>query len=192
MCQAISEYTKKHESNMKTLFRTLLFITIMIMGTASANAIVNINTDFLPDDQSMEDMKVSLKKKKCHLCHIHTEMCGGKYVKDRTRVYPGMNKRLRHHIMRGHHKWHRDVCRKCNLTKKEVRTMEVQIRKMESELQRSASQRTQERAEKRRLRDERQKLHRQEKQQAKVERHNIRQEKIKARKERRLARRKAR
>lgn len=169
---------------MKTLFRTFLIITMMVIGTAYAEAIVNIDIDKLPDDQRVAETELK-HKKKCHIRHIHTETCGGKYVRDRTRVYPGMNKRLRHHILKGHHKWHRDVCRKCHLTKKEVRKMEIQIIKMESELQKSETNKKKERAEKRRLRDERHKAHKLEKQKAKIERHNIRQEKLKARKERR-------
>ena len=126
---------------MKAILRTLIIITMMVIGTVSANAIVHIDTDLLSDPQETASTEMQLKKKKCHICHIHTELCGGKYVRDRTRVYPGMNKRLRHHILRGHHKWHRDVCRKCHLTKKEIRKMEVEVRKLENETHKSYAER---------------------------------------------------
>ena len=105
----------------------------MVIGTASAYALIHIDNTLLHDDLTSQNTEVG-PKKKCTLFHIHTEECGGKYVADRTRVYPGMNKRLRHHILKGNHKWHRDVCTKCHLTKKEVRKMEVEVRKLESEI----------------------------------------------------------
>lgn len=157
---------------MKTKLRTLLIVIMLVIGTASANALIHIDNTLLHDDLTSQNTEVD-PKKKCTLFHIHTETCGGKYVADRTRVYPGMNKRLRHHILKGNHKWHRDVCTKCHLTKKEVRKMEVEVRKMESEMHKAHYERIQARnarhnahAARHKARVERHKAHR-------LKRHNI-------------------
>ena len=138
----------------------------MVLGTASADALIHIDNTLLHDDLTSQDTEVG-PKKKCTLFHIHTEECGGKYVADRTRVYPGMNRRLRHHILKGNHKWHRDVCTRCHLTKNEVRKMEVEVRKMESEMHKAHYERIQARnarhkahAERHKARVERHKAHR--------------------------------
>ena len=148
---------------MKTILRTLLIVTMMVFGNVSADAIINVDNTLPPDYLTSQNTEVG-PKKKCTLFHIHTETCGGKYVADRTRVYPGMNKRLRHHILKGNHKWHRDVCTKCHLTKKEVRKMEVEVRKLESEMHKAHYERIQ-------ARNARHKAHA-ERHNAKVERHN--------------------
>ena len=162
---------------MEKIVRTLMIVMMMIMGTISVKATVGIDIDVLSEDDYAANTEVQLHKKKCHINHIHTETCGGKYVHDRTKVYPGMNKRLRHHILKGHHKWHRDVCRRCHLTKKEVRKMEVQIRNMESEMQKANAQ-------KKLARQARHNAHKLEKQNAKVERYKAKVEKHNAKVER--------
>ena len=154
-----------------------MIVMMMVMGTVSVNATIDTDTDVLFEDKYEANTEIQLKRKKCHINHIHTEMCGGNYVHDRTKVYPGMNKRLRHHIMKGHHKWHRDVCRRCHLTKKEVRKMEVQIRNMESEMQKANAQ-------KKLARQARHNAHKLEKQNAKVERYKAKVEKHNAKVER--------
>ena len=170
----------------------------MVIGTASADALIHIDNTLLHDDLTSQDTEVG-PKKKCTLFHIHTEECGGKYVADRTRVYPGMNKRLRHHILKGNHKWHRDVCTRCHLTKNEVRKMEVEVRKMESEMHKAHYERIQARnarhkahAERHKARVERHKAHRLkrhniwiEKRKNKAEKHNAKVESQKAKTERR-------
>ena len=145
---------------------------MMVIGNVSADAIIHAGNTLLPDCLTSQNIEVG-PKKKCTLFHIHTEECGGKYVADRTRVYPGMNKRLRHHILKGNHKWHRDVCTRCHLTKNEVRKMEVEVRKMESEMHKAHYERIQARnarhkahAERHKARVERHKAHR-------LKRHNI-------------------
>ena len=65
----------------------------MVFGTVSADAVIHTDNTLLPNNLASQDTEVG-SKKKCTLFHIHTETCGGKYVADRTRVYPGMNKRL--------------------------------------------------------------------------------------------------
>ena len=153
---------------MKTTVRILMIVMMMVMGTVSVNATIDTDTDVLFEDKYEANTEIQLKRKKCHINHIHTEMCGGNYVHDRTKVYPGMNKRLRHHIMKGHHKWHRDVCRRCHLTKKEVRKMEVQIRKKQN----AKVERYKAKVEKHNAKVERHNAHKLEKQNAKIERHN--------------------
>lgn len=188
---------------MKTILRTLMIVTMMIIGTVSADAIIHADNNQLPDYDTSANTEVS-PKKKCTLNHIHTETCGGKYVKDRTRVYPGMNRRLRHHILKGNHKWHRDVCTKCHLTKNEVRKMEVEVRKMESELHKSHFERIQARnarhkahEDRHKARVERHKAHRikrhniwVEKQNSKAEKHNAKIERHKEKEEKRLLKKK--
>lgn len=185
---------------MKTILRTLLIVTMMIIGTVSTYAFIHVDNILLPDHETSPYTEVG-PKKKCTLFHIHTETCGGKYVVDRTRVYPGMNKRLRHHILKGNHKWHRDVCTKCHLTKSEVRKMEVEVRKLESEMHKKHYERIQVRnarhkahAARHNAKVERHKAHRikrhniwiekqnvkAEKHNAKVERHNAKVERHKA------------
>lgn len=169
---------------MEKIVRTLMIVMMMIMGTISVKATVGIDIDVLSEDDYAANTEVQLHKKKCHINHIHTETCGGKYVHDRTKVYPGMNKRLRHHILKGHHKWHRDVCRRCHLTKKEVRKMEVQIRKMESEMQKSNAQKKIARQERHNAKVARHNAHKLEKQNAKIEKHNAKVERHNAKVER--------
>ena len=161
-----------------------MIVMMMVMGTVSVNATIDTDTDVLFEDKYEANTEIQLKRKKCHINHIHTEMCGGNYVHDRTKVYPGMNKRLRHHIMKGHHKWHRDVCRRCHLTKKEVRKMEVQIRNMESEMQKANAQKKLARQERRKAKAARHDAHKLEKQNAKAERHNAKVERHNAKVER--------
>ena len=166
---------------------------MMVFGTVSADAVIHTDNTLLPNNLASQDTEVG-SKKKCNLFHIHTETCGGKYVADRTRVYPGMNKRLRHHILKGNHKWHRDVCTKCHLTKKEVRKMEVEVRKLESEMHKKHYERIQARnarhkahAARHDARVERHKAHRLKRHNIWVEKHNAKVEKHNAKVERRKA-----
>ena len=89
---------------MKTTVRILMIVMMMVMGTVSVKATIDKDIDMPLEDEYEANTEIQLKRKKCHINHIHTETCGGNYVHDRTKVYPGMNKRLRHHIMKGHHK----------------------------------------------------------------------------------------
>lgn len=107
---------------------------LMVIGTVSADAIICPETETIEGPLGAVSTEVIQKKKKCALQHIHTEACGGKYVVDRTKVYSGMSKKLRRHIYRGHHKFHRDVCRRCHLTKKEIRRMEPEVKKLVAEI----------------------------------------------------------
>lgn len=107
---------------------------LMVIGTVSADAIICLDTETIDGPLQSVSTEVTHKKKKCLLRHIHDENCGGKYVVDRTSVFPGMNKKLRRHIYKGHHKFHRDVCRRCHLTKKEIRRMQPQVKKMVAEM----------------------------------------------------------
>ena len=175
---------------MKRIIRALMIVLMMVLGTISIKATIYTDIDELSEDECVANMEMQ-RKKRCHINHIHTETCGGKYVHDRTKVYPGMNRRLRHHILKGHHKWHRDVCRRCHLTKKEVRKMEVQIRKMESEMRSSNAQKRIAREERHNAKVarhnakvERHNARKLEKQNAKVERHNAKVEKHNAKLER--------
>lgn len=111
-----------------------MIIFVIIFGTITANAISLNNDDIECDSQDAESTEIIQKKKKCLLHHIHDEQCGGKYIVDHTKVYPGMNKKLRRHLYKGHHKFHRDVCRRCHLTKKEIRRMEPEVRRMVAEM----------------------------------------------------------
>ena len=165
----------------------------MVIGNVSADAKIHADNTLMLDCLTSQNTEVG-PKKKCTLFHIHTEECGGKYVVDRTRVYPGMNKRLRHHILKGNHKWHRDVCTKCHLTKKEVRKMEVEVRKLESEMHKKHYERIQARnarhkahAARHDARVERHKAHRLKRHNIWVEKHNAKVEKHNAKVERRKA-----
>lgn len=178
---------------MKTILKTLLIVIMMVIDNVSADAIIHAGNTLLPDCLTSQNTEVG-PKKKCTLFHIHTEECGGKYVADRTRVYPGMNKRLRHHILKGNHKWHRDVCTRCHLTKNEVRKMEVEVRKMESEMHKAHYERTQARnarhkvhAERHKARVERHKAHRLKRHNIWVEKRNTKAEKHNAKVERHKA-----
>ena len=93
---------------MKTLVRSLVIVIVMILGATTANATIVVDKDIETETLESIIADIAQKKKKCLLNHIHNETCGGKYVVDKTKVYAGMNKKLRRHIYRGHHKYHRD------------------------------------------------------------------------------------
>lgn len=119
---------------MKTLVRSLVIVIVMIFGTTTADATLVVDNDIETETLEAVISDIAQKKKKCVLNHIHNETCGGKYVVDRTKVYAGMNKKLRRHIFRGHHKYHRDVCRRCHLTRNEIRRMEPQVKKLVADM----------------------------------------------------------
>lgn len=118
---------------MNIIVRSLMIAILMFIGTVSADAVICFDTDSHGLPLGTVSTEVT-QKKKCHLRHIHDESCGGKYMVDRTKVYPEMSRKLRRHIFKGHHKYHRDVCRRCHLSKKEIRRMEPQVKKMVAEM----------------------------------------------------------
>jgi len=100
---------------MKATFKSMMVIGMMILGTTTSFASSN----------TAIDKNHNTPKKECHLRHIHDSHCGGMSVADKHCVYPGMDKKLRNHIIKGNHKFnHSGVCKKCNMTMREIQHVE--------------------------------------------------------------------
>ena len=110
---------------MKTNFKSMMVIGMMILGTATTFAAT--------DKMNHASPSISVEyhtKKECNLRHIHDSRCGGGPRVDihNRKMLPGMSKELRKHILKGNHKFNRHgVCRKCDLTRSEIRHIEREM-----------------------------------------------------------------
>ena len=104
---------------MKTTIKSMMVITMMILGTMTTFGKTNTN--------SHNPSRVQTVRKECNLRHIHNRNCGKTVVI--SRPCPVMDKQLRKHIVKGNHRYdRRGVCSKCHLTVSEVHRYEHQLR----------------------------------------------------------------
>ena len=100
---------------MKATFKSMMVIGMMILGTATSFANSNASADKYHN----------VPRQECHLRHIHDSRCGGAPVVDKAKIYPGMDKKLRKHLLKGDHKFNRyGVCKNCNMNIREINHIE--------------------------------------------------------------------
>lgn len=104
---------------MKTTFKSMMVIGMMILGTATAFAKSNANVDKFDAHKEPHMMTVH---KDCRLRHTHDRHCGNSFQ-------VRMDKKMEKHFMERKHKYDKHgVCKKCHLTIHEIPSVEREMR----------------------------------------------------------------
>ena len=105
----------KTETNMKTTMKSMMVIGMMILGTMTTLGNTKTNVH---NNKSHFVVRTTVVSNTCNKRHVHDRCCNI----DRK---PVMSEKMRAHILKGNHNYDRHgVCKKCHLTRSEVRRME--------------------------------------------------------------------
>lgn len=108
---------------MKAIFKSMMVVGMMILSTATSFAGNNIDKD---KDKHQEPARTFTTG--CNLRHMHDVHCNAAPAVDHDKVYPGMNKKMRKHILkRKHHFDKHGHCKKCHYTSHEIHRMEREM-----------------------------------------------------------------
>lgn len=108
----------KTETNMKTTMKSMMVIGMMILGTMTTlgNTTTNVH-----NNKSHFVVRTTVVSNTCNKRHGHDRCCN-------INRKPVMREKLRAHILKGNHNFDRHgVCKKCNLSRSEVRRMENEL-----------------------------------------------------------------
>lgn len=104
--------------NMKTTFKSMMVIGMMILGTATTFAKSNVKVDKFEAHKEPQMMTVH---KDCRLRHTHDRHCGNSFQ-------VRMDKKMNKHFLERKHKFDKHgVCKKCHLTKHEIPSVEREM-----------------------------------------------------------------
>ena len=98
--------------------KSMMVIGMMILGTMTTlgNTTTNVH-----NNKSHFVVHTTEVKSMCNKRHVHDRCCN-------TDRKPVMSERMRTHILKGNHNYDRHgVCKKCNLTRFEVRKIENEL-----------------------------------------------------------------
>ena len=100
---------------MKTTMKSMMVIGMMILGTMTTLGNTKTNVH---NNKSHFVVRTTVVSNTCNKRHVHDRCCNI----DRK---PVMSEKMRVHILKGNHNYDRHgVCKKCHLTRSEVRRME--------------------------------------------------------------------
>ncbi len=103
---------------MKTTFKSMMVIGMMILGTATTFAKSNVKVDKFEAHKEPQMMTVH---KDCRLRHTHDRHCGNSFQ-------VRMDKKMNKHFLERKHKFDKHgVCKKCHLTKHEIPSVEREM-----------------------------------------------------------------
>lgn len=109
---------------MKTIVKSMMLIGMMVLGSVTTYGKTTISVSLNGPHISAH---VTTKAKECRLRHVHDKTCGGPLV-DINKA-PGKcplnDKKLEKHLRKGDHNFAKnDICKKCHMTRAEIRRME--------------------------------------------------------------------
>lgn len=108
---------------MKTTLKNMMVIGMILIGTVPTFGKTTITVN---NNRSHFGIHTTVVNKECRLRHMHDRTCGGMVVKDTRR--PMLDKTMLNHIIKGNHNFDRhDVCKKCNMTRSEIRRIEREV-----------------------------------------------------------------
>lgn len=119
-----SSKAHKTEKNMKTTVKSMMLIGMMVLGSVTTFGKTTISVSLNGPHISAH---VTTKAKECKLRHMHDKNCGGMVVEPHKAPgrCPLSDKEMEKHMKKGKHNFLKnDICKKCHLTREQVRQME--------------------------------------------------------------------